>query len=149
MRSQPLNKSKLPEYWKKIADQVQKDAETAIAKRPAPAKPVWQPPAQTATRSARSGLSAPGAVQLRCIVLRPVQRRALCIVLQPGPAPPVYQPLSPTACAPCPCPPKRSRKYLSLVPYVQNEEFYLCHSRTSSSNLAIRLMLTLVGSAPA
>lgn len=41
---------KAPEYWKKIADQVQKDAKTAIANRPAP-EPLWQPPAQTATRS--------------------------------------------------------------------------------------------------
>ncbi|NJK40188.1 MAG: serine/threonine protein kinase [Acaryochloridaceae cyanobacterium SU_2_1] len=38
---------KAPEYWKKVADQVQKEAEVAIANRPAP-QPEWQPPSQTA-----------------------------------------------------------------------------------------------------
>ncbi|WP_299403154.1 protein kinase [Acaryochloris sp. IP29b_bin.148] len=42
---------KTPEYWKKRADQVQKEAQTAIARRPAP-KTVWQPPRQTATAPA-------------------------------------------------------------------------------------------------
>ncbi|NJM65842.1 MAG: protein kinase [Acaryochloris sp. RU_4_1] len=39
---------KTPEYWKKIADQVQKDAEIAIANRPTP-EPIWEPTVDTPT----------------------------------------------------------------------------------------------------
>lgn len=80
---------KAPAYWKKLADQVQKDAETAIANRPAP-EPPWQPPAQTATAPALRP-SAP--------VYQPPARTA-----------PVYQPPARSAPVyrPAPRPPART-----------------------------------------
>lgn len=81
---------KAPAYWKKIADQVQKDAKTAIANRPAP-KPAWQPPAQTATRSAPPVYQPP--VRSAPPVSRPPAR-----TVPPPPArsaPPVQPPANP------------------------------------------------------
>ncbi|ABW28897.1 serine/threonine protein kinase [Acaryochloris marina MBIC11017] len=81
---------KAPEYWKKIADQIQKDAKTAIANRPAP-EPVWQPPAQTATRSAPPVYQPP--VRSAPVYQPPVRSAPPPVYRPPArSAPPVYQP---------------------------------------------------------
>lgn len=81
---------KTPEYWKKIADQIQTDANTAIANRPAP-EPVQQP-AQTATRSDPPVYQPP--IRPAPVYQAPV-RSAPPPVYQPparSAPPPVYQP---------------------------------------------------------
>lgn len=82
---------KAPEYWQKIADQIQTDAKTAIANRPAP-ETVWQPPAQTATRSAPPVYQPPVR---SAPVYQPPVRSAPPPVYRPpvrSAPPPVYQP---------------------------------------------------------
>lgn len=91
-----------PEYWKKIADQVQKDAQAAIASRPAP-QPTWQPSRQTATAP-----SPPSTYQ-------PPARPAAPAYQPPARPAPVYRP--PTRPAPAPArPPAPQKEVVNICP---------------------------------
>jgi serine/threonine-protein kinase len=72
---------KTPEYWKKIAEQVKKDAEIVIANRPDP-EPMWEPPLETAAAPTED-MAPP--------VYQPPQSSSPSYQ-PPAPSTPVYQP---------------------------------------------------------
>jgi len=79
---------KAPEYWQKIADQVQKEAKAEITNRPAPAIP----PVQTATAPTWQSAPAPPVYQFRP---RPAAQPAPVYQPPAQPAPPANPPAAP------------------------------------------------------